>query len=74
MKEKEGERDAGSHILGTAPEHLPVSSGLGILMSVLSPQSGKVSVETSKTEVLNLWVTTPLGLHIRYPPYQISTL
>lgn len=43
-----------------SPEHLPASSGLGILMSIFSPQLGKVqslsSVEASGTMILNLWV------------------
>lgn len=42
----------GSHILGTIPEHLPVSSGLGILISKFLPKAGEVqrlrSVEASR--------------------------
>lgn len=32
----------GSRILGTIPEHLPVSSGLGILISKFLPKAGEV--------------------------------
>ena len=34
------------------------------------PLTGVV-VHAFKPVVLNLWVATPLGLHIRYPAYQI---
>lgn len=36
---EEGEGDHGSHILGTLPE--PVSSGLGILISMFLPKVGR---------------------------------
>lgn len=51
-RREKGFGGGGSHILGTIPEHLPVSSGLGILISKFLPKAGEVqrlsSVEASR--------------------------
>jgi hypothetical protein len=45
--------------------------------AAITKETGVLAVVMGKavqTVVLNLWVTTPLGLHIRHPVYHRFTL
>ena len=66
----------------TGSKHLKVLGNLPVVMGHRAQRLGLSWRPDSRAEVLNLWVTTPLGnqmtlsqgSHIRYPAYQIFTL